>query len=151
MSSPRDELVAEVVVALTDTLSDGFDVADLLYTLTTACVELLDVDAAGVLLVDEQGLVVPVAATHGGSANLETAGYGSSRRRDAAPAPRTTASAVTRVSVRRASCGHAAMEAAAVAAPWWGRGQPWRSGLRALQAARATPSSIFSDPTEAAQ
>jgi GAF domain-containing protein len=71
MSLPRDELVAEVVVALTDTLSDGFDVADLLYTLTTACVELLDVDAAGVLLVDEQGRLVPVAATHGGSANLE--------------------------------------------------------------------------------
>jgi GAF domain-containing protein len=71
MSSPRDELVAEVVVALTDTLSDGFDVADLLYTLTTACVELLDVDAAGVLLVDEQGRLVPVAATHGGSENLE--------------------------------------------------------------------------------
>ena len=71
MSSPRDELVAEVVVALTDTLSDGFDVADLLYTLTTACVELLDVDAAGVLLVDEQGRLVPVAATHGGSANLK--------------------------------------------------------------------------------
>lgn len=71
MSSPRDELVAEVVVALTDTLSDGYDVADLLYTLTTACVDLLDVDAAGVLLVDEQGRLVPVAATHGSSENLE--------------------------------------------------------------------------------
>ena len=61
MSPPRDELVAEVVVALTDTSGDGFDVADLLYTLTTACVELLDVDAAGVLLLDEQGRLAPVA------------------------------------------------------------------------------------------
>ena len=58
-------------MALTDTSGDGFDVADLLYTLTTACVELLDVDAAGVLLLDEQGRLAPVAATHDGSENLE--------------------------------------------------------------------------------
>jgi transcriptional regulator with GAF, ATPase, and Fis domain len=69
--TPRDELVAEVVVALTDTLRDDFDVADMLYTLTTACVGMLDVDAAGMLLVDEQGRLTPVAATHDGSANLE--------------------------------------------------------------------------------
>jgi transcriptional regulator with GAF, ATPase, and Fis domain len=67
----RDELVAEVVVALTDTLRDDFDVADVLYTLTTACVELLDVDAAGMLLIDDQGRLVPVAATHDGSEHLE--------------------------------------------------------------------------------
>jgi GAF domain-containing protein len=67
----RDELVAEVVVALTDTLRDDFDVADMLYTLTTACSELLDVDAAGMLLIDEAGSLVPVAATHDGSENLE--------------------------------------------------------------------------------
>jgi GAF domain-containing protein len=69
--TPRDEQVAEVVVALTDTLRDDFDVADMLYTLTTACVELLDVDAAGMLLVDEQGRLIPVAATHDGSEKLE--------------------------------------------------------------------------------
>jgi GAF domain-containing protein len=68
---PRDELVAEVVIALTDTLRDDLDVADMLYTLTTACVELLDVDAAGMLLVDESGRLVPVAATHDGSEHLE--------------------------------------------------------------------------------
>ena len=71
MRARRDELVAEVVVALTDTLRDDFDVADMLYTLTTACSELLDVDAAGMLLVDEQGRLIPVAATHDGSENLE--------------------------------------------------------------------------------
>jgi transcriptional regulator with GAF, ATPase, and Fis domain len=46
-------------------------VADVLYTLTTACVELLDVDAAGILLIDDQGRLVPVAATHDGSEHLE--------------------------------------------------------------------------------
>jgi GAF domain-containing protein len=71
VGTPRDELIAEVLVALTDTLRDDFDVADMLYTLTTACVELLDVDAAGMLLVDEQGRLVPVAATHDGSEHLE--------------------------------------------------------------------------------
>jgi transcriptional regulator with GAF, ATPase, and Fis domain len=69
--TPRDELVAEVVIALTDTLRADFDVADMLYTLTTACVELLDVDAAGMLLVDEKGRLAPVAATHDGSDSLE--------------------------------------------------------------------------------
>jgi GAF domain-containing protein len=64
-------LVAEVVVALTDTVRDDFDVAAMLYTLTTACVELLDVDAAGMLLIDERGRMVPVAATHDSSENLE--------------------------------------------------------------------------------
>jgi GAF domain-containing protein len=71
VGTPRDELIAEVVVALTDTLREDFDVADLLYTLTTACVELLDVDAAGVLLIDEQDALIPVAATHDGSEHLE--------------------------------------------------------------------------------
>jgi GAF domain-containing protein len=70
VGTSRDELVAEVMVALTDTLRDDFDVADMLYTLTTACVDLLDVDAAGMLLIDEEGQLVPVAATHDGSENL---------------------------------------------------------------------------------
>jgi len=69
--APRDELVAEVVVAMTDTLRDDFDVADSLYTLTTACVELLDVDAAGMLLIDEHERLIPVAATHDRSEHLE--------------------------------------------------------------------------------
>ncbi len=71
MKAPRDELIAEVMLAMTDTLRDDFDVAGLLYTLTTACVELFDVDAAGMLLIDEQGQLVPLAATHDGSEHLE--------------------------------------------------------------------------------
>jgi GAF domain-containing protein len=71
VSTPRDERVGEVVVELTDTLRDDFDLADMLCTLTMACVELLDVDAAGTLLIDEQGQLVPVAATHDRSEKLE--------------------------------------------------------------------------------
>jgi GAF domain-containing protein len=67
----RAELIAEVMLAMTDTSRDDFDVAGLLYTLTTACVELFDVDAAGMLLIDEHGRLVPVAATHDGSEHLE--------------------------------------------------------------------------------
>jgi hypothetical protein len=62
VKASRDELVAEVVVALTDTLRDDFDVADLLYTLTTACSELLDADAAGMLLTGSSGIGVQVRA-----------------------------------------------------------------------------------------
>ena len=69
--APRDELIAEVVVALADTVHEDFDVADVLYTLTTACTELLDVDAAGMLLIDDKGRLIPVAATHDGSEHLE--------------------------------------------------------------------------------
>ena len=71
MKASRDELIAEVMLAMTDTLRDDFDVAGLLYTLTTACVELFDVAAAGMLLIDEQGRLVPLAATHDGSERLE--------------------------------------------------------------------------------
>ena len=69
--APPAELIAEVMLALTDTSREDFDVAELLYTLTTACVELFDIDAAGMLLIDEQGRLVPVAATHDGSEHLE--------------------------------------------------------------------------------
>jgi transcriptional regulator with GAF, ATPase, and Fis domain len=57
------EPLAEVLLELTDTLGDGFDTAGLLYQLATASTELLDVDAAGVLLLAEDGRPIPVAAT----------------------------------------------------------------------------------------
>jgi GAF domain-containing protein len=42
-------------VELADTLVNHFDVADLLHTLSTRCVELFDVDAAGLVLADRDG------------------------------------------------------------------------------------------------
>lgn len=50
-SKPAEEL-AETLVELTDTLSPGFDLDDFLRLLANHCVRLLDVDAAGVFLID---------------------------------------------------------------------------------------------------
>jgi GAF domain-containing protein len=47
--------LAEVFVELADTLVDDFDVYDLLHTLTNQCVELLDAEAAGLLLTADDG------------------------------------------------------------------------------------------------
>ncbi len=47
-----DRRVTDTFVMLADTLVDPFDVIDLLHVLTTRCVELLDVQAAGLLLAD---------------------------------------------------------------------------------------------------
>lgn len=47
--------LAETFVELADTLVDGFDVIEFLYTLTDRCVELLDVSAAGLMFGDERG------------------------------------------------------------------------------------------------
>ncbi len=48
---------------LADTLVAGFDLMDFLHTLTERCVELLDVDAAGLLLADGRGALRLVAAS----------------------------------------------------------------------------------------
>ncbi|MFG2244214.1 GAF and ANTAR domain-containing protein [Spirillospora sp. NPDC048823] len=50
-------------VELADTLVAGFDVIELLHTLCERCVELLDVDAAAVLLADPRGTLSLAAAS----------------------------------------------------------------------------------------
>jgi GAF domain-containing protein len=59
----RDQRLAEVFVALADTLVDDYDVVDLLDRLTTACVDLLGVTAAGLLLNDQKGHLTVVATS----------------------------------------------------------------------------------------
>src|SRR6202049_617526 len=52
---PRESLMARTLVELADTLVDDFDVVELLSRLADRCVEVLDVAAAGLMLVSPSG------------------------------------------------------------------------------------------------
>jgi len=52
---PREALLARTLVELADTLVDDFDVVELLTLLTDRCVDVLDVTAAGLMLVSPGG------------------------------------------------------------------------------------------------
>jgi GAF domain-containing protein len=51
----REQSLVDTFVMLADTLVDEFDVIDFLHRLAERCVEMLDVSAAGIMLVDSQG------------------------------------------------------------------------------------------------
>ena len=59
----REQRLAEVFVELADTLVEEFDVVDFLQMLTERCVELVDTDAAGLMLDDQRGDLQVVAYT----------------------------------------------------------------------------------------
>jgi GAF domain-containing protein len=63
MAATVDERLAAVFVELADTLVAGFDLMEFLQTLTERCTELLEVDAAGLLLADSRGTLRLVAAS----------------------------------------------------------------------------------------
>jgi GAF domain-containing protein len=52
---PREATLARALVELADTLVADFDVVELLTRLTDRCVEILDVDAAGIMLAAPDG------------------------------------------------------------------------------------------------
>nr|WP_086823027.1 GAF and ANTAR domain-containing protein [Allokutzneria sp. NRRL B-24872] len=58
----EDRLLA-TFVELADTLIDDFDVIDFLHLLVDRCVELLDIDAAGLLLADQHGRLQLIASS----------------------------------------------------------------------------------------
>jgi transcriptional regulator with GAF, ATPase, and Fis domain len=71
MSSEREQVLAEAFVGLADTLVAGYDVIDLLHRLTEVCVELLAVDAAGLLLSDQRGSLQMMASSSESSRLME--------------------------------------------------------------------------------
>jgi transcriptional regulator with GAF, ATPase, and Fis domain len=66
-----EQRLAEIFVELADTLVDEFDALDFMHTLTDRSVELLHVDAAGVILGDQHGHLQVVASTSNRAQDLE--------------------------------------------------------------------------------
>jgi transcriptional regulator with GAF, ATPase, and Fis domain len=58
-----DERLLDTLVELADTLIDDFDVIDFLHLLVDRCIELLDVDAAGLLLANPHGQLQVIATS----------------------------------------------------------------------------------------
>jgi transcriptional regulator with GAF, ATPase, and Fis domain len=71
MIMTREHLMAEAFVEAADTLVDDFDIIDFLHTLAKRCVQLLDVEAAGLMLVDAGGVLHATAASSENARLLE--------------------------------------------------------------------------------
>lgn len=67
----REVLLTEMFVQLADSLVDDFDIIDLLTDLADRCVELLDTNAAGILLADADGNLRVMAASNEQARMLE--------------------------------------------------------------------------------
>ena len=59
----RERRITQVFIELADTLVDEFDLVDFLRTLAEVSVELLDVDAAGLMLADDDGVLHVMASS----------------------------------------------------------------------------------------
>ena len=59
----REQALAKAFVTLADTLVADYDVIEMLHQLTIECVDLLEVDAAGLLLSDQRGALQMAAAS----------------------------------------------------------------------------------------
>lgn len=59
----RDQRIADAFVTMADTMVADFDVIDLFHTLVDVCVDLLNVDAGGLLLADDNDDLQLVAST----------------------------------------------------------------------------------------
>jgi transcriptional regulator with GAF, ATPase, and Fis domain len=71
VSRDRENAVTRAFVGLASSLAEGYDVVDLLSTLTSTCADLLDVDSAGLLLANRQGVLHVLAASSDASRDLE--------------------------------------------------------------------------------
>jgi transcriptional regulator with GAF, ATPase, and Fis domain len=71
MAMSRERALAEAFVEAADTLVDDFDVIDFLHTLAERCVQLLGIDAAGLMLADQYGTLHASAASSENARLLE--------------------------------------------------------------------------------
>jgi GAF domain-containing protein len=67
----REAQLNRTFVHLADTLVSDFDVTEFLHTLVSSCVELFDVDAAGLMLADERGTLRVLASSNEQTRMLE--------------------------------------------------------------------------------
>ena len=63
MEQDRERMLAAAFVEVADTLVRDFDVPDFLHGLANRCVQLLGVDAAGLMLADRQGTLEVIASS----------------------------------------------------------------------------------------
>jgi transcriptional regulator with GAF, ATPase, and Fis domain len=73
MTEQREREVTQAFVSVASSLATGYDVVDLLNTLTTECTRLLDVASAGLLLADQLGVLHVLAASTEHTRQLEVA------------------------------------------------------------------------------
>jgi hypothetical protein len=71
MTEDREREVTQAFVSLATSLATGYDVVDLLNTLTSECARLLDVASAGLLLADRVGILHVLAASTEHTRQLE--------------------------------------------------------------------------------
>jgi ANTAR domain/GAF domain len=71
MTEDREREVTQAFVSLATSLATGYDVVDLLNTLTSECARLLDVASAGLLLADPHGVLHVLAASTEHTRQLE--------------------------------------------------------------------------------
>ena len=68
----REEKINAAFVSMTDALMSEYDIVDLLSTLLNACIDVLDMDAGGILLADSSGNLELVASTSEEAEIVET-------------------------------------------------------------------------------
>jgi GAF domain-containing protein len=61
--TPREARIVDTFATLADTLVDSYDVVELLQTLVETCADVLDVDAAGIMLANARGDLEVIAST----------------------------------------------------------------------------------------
>ena len=61
--TPRETRIVDTFATLADTLVDSYDVVELLQTLVETCADVLDVDAAGIMLANAWGELEVIAST----------------------------------------------------------------------------------------